>query len=179
RVFISYRSRSWNEVATLKDRIEHGELYDGRPQIVEVLPPGTLAYEGELLTSMRRWQLLSLIDRLIAECAEMVVYRSDSYLNSWWTKGEVVTLAYRRGSGSMSQPKLRIYDPGSGHGNLADAPQELMPKMSELQLRRMARWYAHTDPHEMGPETIGVCRMVHKMIRHVPTALLGLTLKAL
>jgi len=179
RVFVSYRSRLWQEeVEPLKGRLERGELHGGQRKTVEVLEPGALAYEGELLTAMRRWQLLSLIDRLIAQCAEMIIYRSNDYLDSWWTRGEVVTLAYRRGSGSESQPVIRIYDPERDPGRLTDAPAELMPVVSEPQLRRMARWYAHTDPHEIGPENVGFCRMIHKVIRYVPNALLGLAMKA-
>jgi hypothetical protein len=176
-VFISYRSRRWEEVKALKVRIENGTLHGSR-RVVHVLPPGGIAYEGELLTAMRRWQLLSLIDRLIAECAEMIVYRSDDYLNSWWTMGEVTTLAYRRGSGSESQPAIRVYDPTHTSGHLTDAPAELLPVMSEPQLRRMARWYAHTDPHGMGPENVGFCRMLHKVIRYMPDRLIRLMLSS-
>jgi hypothetical protein len=179
-VFISYRSRLWKEeVEPLKARIERGELHDSQHKTVEVLEPGALAYEGELLTAMRRWQLLSLIDRLIAECNEMIVYLSSDYLGSWWTRGEVATLAYRCGMGSESQPVVRIYDPERDPEHLSDASAEFMPVMSEPQLRRMARWYSHTDPHVMGPENVRFCRMAHKVIRYMPNVLLGLVLKAL
>jgi hypothetical protein len=177
RVFLSYRSHCWKEVEALKGCVERGELHGIGRKSVEVLSPGALAYEGELLTAMRRWQLLSFIDRLIGDCAEVIAYRSDDYLNSWWTRGEMITLAYRRGSGSQSQPGLRVFDPTPEPGRLADAPPELLPAMTDSQLRRMARWYAHTDPQSMGPETVGFNRVVHKVIRFVPAALLAPILK--
>lgn len=177
RVFVSYRSRYWEQVEALKARVERGELHGGERKSVEVLRPGALAYEGELLTAMRRWQLLSFIDRLIGDCAEMIAYRSEGYLDSWWTRGEVITLAYRRGSGSQSQPGLRVFEPTPAPGRLADPPKEFLPTMSEPQLRRMARWYAHTDPQSMGPENVAFNRMVHKVIRFIPAALLAPILK--
>ncbi|HEV2864317.1 MAG TPA: hypothetical protein VGX48_25185 [Pyrinomonadaceae bacterium] len=177
RAFISYRSRVWDEAEALRGRIERGELHGGRRLSVEVLRPGALAYEGELLTAMRRWQLLSLIDRIIAGCAEVIAYGGEGYLDSWWTRGEVMTLAYRRGSGSESRPELKVHDPRLGPTHLADAPPELTPVMTERQLRRMARWYAHTDPLSMGPENVAFCRKAHKIIRYVPSALLGFFLR--
>lgn len=112
RVFVSYRSRHWEAMQPFLERLRRGDLHDGAPREVEVLPPGAVVYEGELLTAMRRWQLLALVDRRIATCAEMVAYRTADYLDSWWTQGEVITLAYRRGErGSDPVPALRVFDP--------------------------------------------------------------------
>lgn len=138
----------------------------GKPKIVEVLSPGALAYEGELLTAMRRWQLLCQIDQMIGNCAEMIVYHSDDYLNSWWTKGEVVTLAHRRSAGSESQPNLRVYDPIRDPERLVVAPPDLMPTMSESQCRRMSWLFAHTHPRLMEPGSVMVSRMIHKAFSH-------------
>lgn len=178
RVFVSYRSRHWERMHPFVARLERGELHGGAAKEVEVVPPGQVVYEGELLTAMRRWQLLALVDRRIATCAEMVAYRTPDYLDSWWTQGEVITLAYRRCAGSPEPVALRVFDPARGDAApLACPPPGLLPTLPEPQLRRMARWYAHTDPYEMGPETVWMNRLAHRLIRFVPDFMLRAVLK--
>src|SRR5207249_1455274 len=118
--------------------------------------PGELAYSNELLTEMRRWQVLSTLDRWIGAADEVWVYNTDDYLDSWWTQGEIVTIAYRKAAGSY-YPKLRVYDYKSG--TLIDPPAIYLPQMTKVQVRRMARWFANTDPWTMGPEGITPIRI--------------------
>lgn len=177
RVFVSYRSRHWDRIQGFVHDLERGALHGGEPQKVIILQPRTIAYERELLTAMRQWQLLSATDRLIEQCREMVAYRTNDYLDSWWTRGEVITLAYRRGSGSESRPALRIYDADPVEGE-EGTRTGLMPEMTEAQLRRMARWYAHTDPDGMGAENVRFWRRARKVARYLPEPLLRLGIRA-
>jgi hypothetical protein len=118
QVFISYRSRDEEKVKELKEKIERGELHGGQPKKVLYFPPGSIAYDGELLSKMRRWMLLAILDRQLAPCEEVIIYDSPGYLDSWWTQGELITIAYRRGAKPVApsgqkefQIKVSRYDP--------------------------------------------------------------------
>lgn len=155
RIFISYRSRHLAAVQQLSRRIELGDFHGGRPQTAFFLPPGQLVYENELLTEHRHWQLLSMIDRRIGAADELWVYETDDYYDSWWTRGELVTVAYRQASGIYA-PKVRAFH--SKQGKVRDLPANFLSPMTSKQKARMARWYANTDPGMMAPESLNTMR---------------------
>lgn len=151
RVFISYRSRHVEAVRQLKRRVERGDFQGGRRTTAFFLTPGELVYEDEILTEQRCWQLASMIDRRVGAADELWVYETDDYYDSWWTRAELMTVAYRRASGA-DVPLVRLFDPE--RGVVRDAPADFLPAMNRGQVRRMARWYANTDPGTMGPEAL-------------------------
>jgi hypothetical protein len=155
RIFISYRSRHFEAVEKLRQRIQSGGVAGVPPSSVRLLRPGEVVYEDEMLTKFRHWQLASMIDRKIGAAEEMWVYGTEDYLASWWTRAELVTIAYRLACG-VSAPRLRLYDPATG--TLRDLPEAWLPPMSREQRRRMARWYSNTDPGTMGFESVQVMR---------------------
>jgi hypothetical protein len=160
RIFISYRSRCFSEVEQLKRRIQNGLVRGVQPSSVRFLRPGELVYEDEVLTKFRHWQLVSMIDRKIGASEEMWVYRTEDYLASWWTRAELVTIAYRLACGSHA-PRVRIYDPHDD--TLYDPPEGWLPSINHEQRRRLARWYANTDPCSMGFESVQVLRLYAKL----------------
>jgi hypothetical protein len=157
QVFISFRSSDEKGVAALAERIRLGELHDG-PRVVRWFPSGVLS--RELMPEQRRWQILSSIDRFIGPAEELWVYESPEYYNSWWTLGELVTLAYRSANGYRGAvpPRLRIYDPATD--TLRDAPPDYLPSLSKEQQKRMARWYVNSDTAQMGLESVAAIRMM-------------------
>ncbi len=174
QVFISYRSRYIKEVEALAGQLEAGAFHNGVSKKALFLPPGSLAYETELISKMRRWMLLAIIDRRLACCDELIIYNSHepedpsgNYLNSWWTQGELITIAYRR-AGQENDPlkkdkfniKVSLYDPATG---ILSSGEHLVPKMSEEQAARMARYYAHSDPFTLGPENVQGLRILKAM----------------
>lgn len=160
RIFISYRSRHFGEVEKLRQRIRSGVVPGVPPSSVRLLRPGEIVYEDEVLTKFRHWQLASMIDRKIGAAEEMWVYATDDYLASWWTRAELVTIAYRL-AGGVSAPRLRLYDPAAG--TLRDLPEAWLPSLSKEQQRRMARWYANTDPGTMGFESVLIIRLLSSL----------------
>lgn len=154
QVFISYRNTDGValEVAKLAERITTHQEFHDVPTSVRYFPPEVLS--AELMPEQRRWQILSWIDRFIGPANEVWVYETEEYYNSWWTIGELATLAYRQKDGyrGMRPPKIRIFNPDTGV--LRDAPDDYLPKMTVAQMKRMARMYASCDTMVMGPESI-------------------------
>jgi hypothetical protein len=149
-------SKVVTKLKSLKEDIENGGKYsDVQRKMVLFIPPGEVAYPNEILTEMRRWQVLNLIDTVIDTAEEVWVYETEGYLNSWWTQGELVTLAYRRAA-NLYAPKLRVFHPKTGM--LSDPPEEYMPIMNHEQVARLRRWYSNCDPATMSPEVIEILR---------------------
>jgi hypothetical protein len=155
RVFISYRSRHLAAVRQLGRRIERGEFHDGGPRTAFFLTPGELVYEDEVLTELRHWQLASMIDRRVGAADELWVYETDDYYESWWTRAELVTVAYRIASGIYA-PEVRLFRPE--RGEVSAPPTTFLPVMSRGQKARMARWYANADPGMIAPEALATMR---------------------
>lgn len=155
QIFISYRSRHLREVQKLRACIERGDFHGGKRRTVFFLTPGELVYEDEILTEQRHWQLASLIDRKISASDELWIYETGDYYDSWWTRAELITIAYRKASGA-EVPAVRAYAPATA--TVRDLPPDFLPAMSGKQKRRMARWYANTDPGTMGPEALAAIR---------------------
>lgn len=160
RIFISYRSRHFEKVEELRRQIQSGVVPGVPPCYVRLLRPGEIVYEDEVLTKFRHWQLASMIDRKIGAAEEMWVYATDDYLASWWTRAELMTIAYRLACGT-SAPRLRLYDPATG--GLHALPGSWLPRMSDEQKARMARWYANADPGTMGFESVLVIRFLSSL----------------
>ncbi|MGB8509544.1 MAG: hypothetical protein WCD76_14250 [Pyrinomonadaceae bacterium] len=155
RVFISYRSRHFDAVRELARRIERGDFHGGSPRTAFFLTPGEMVYEDEVLTELRHWQLVSMIDRRVGAADEMWLYETDDYYDSWWTRAEITTVAYRHASGIYA-PDVRFFRPG--RGELSAPPDTFLPVMSRRQKARMARWYANADPGMMAPESLATMR---------------------
>ncbi|HRI59071.1 MAG TPA: hypothetical protein PK228_05100 [Saprospiraceae bacterium] len=159
KVFISYRSSNYEQVQRLQ------EDYKGQYEFI-VMPPGSLAYETEVLPRLRRWQLMSVLDRQIDLADEFWVYATDDYDQSWWTQGELITLAYRKFSNTYC-PEIKTYHPSEDRLSLG---YEKLPVLTQAQTERIARRYSNSDPLTMGPENVANIR---KMRRLSETPLIG------
>jgi hypothetical protein len=148
--FLSYRSTHIDEVQALAEqrRTEHSQ--NAR---LFFFDPGELVYEDEVLSPLRRWQLLSLIQDYLIAAKEIWLYLSDDYLESWWTVGEVLSsLEF------ILSAKLRLYDP---HTMTAMQPDlSRLPALSEVDKRRMAHLQANSHPDEFAPETLDRNKML-------------------
>lgn len=151
KVFISYRSAFYEDVRALQ------ESWKGQYEFI-VMPPGSLAYESEVLPRLRRWQLMSVLDRQIDLADEFWVYQTDDYDKSWWTQGELITLAYRKHSGTYC-PEIKTFDPSE---KSLSPGYEKMPELNQSQAERIARRYSNSDPLTMGPENVAAIRKMRK-----------------
>jgi hypothetical protein len=145
QIFLSYRSSSVAKIAELARQVSAQ-----RAKTCRYFPPGMLSREA--MSRMRRWNLLSLIDRYLASAEEVWTCYSDDYLHSWWTYGELVTATHRRTQQSKRAPSpsiLRFRD-----GQVSEWSESQLPKITEAEHQRIARYYSFCDSYTMGPEAI-------------------------
>jgi hypothetical protein len=151
--------------AELAERINQGKYHNGIPKSVKFLEDGSLVFSTELNTKERMWQLLSIIDNdYISPADELWIYGSFDYLNSWWTRGELLIYAYITASKidrrkSDVQRKLMLYDP------VKDTAQEIhLPELDEKFVKRLARIYSNCNPGGMGYESVKSLRMLSNIL---------------
>ena len=95
-ILISYRSRYFfkdingNEIP-LKDRI-HPKNYTDDYKL-HIFEPQSLCSGDEILTPMRRWMLVGMLDDRIRLMDEVWIYYTPDYFESWWTISELVAVA--------------------------------------------------------------------------------------
>jgi hypothetical protein len=141
RVFLSYRSSEYGRVLALARDIREGRWHGGRTVDVVLLRPGELAFERELLSEMRRWQIVASLGDRIRECNEFWVYETDDYNASWWTASEQMSRAYIAYTWDRNQswtppPQLKVFDPQSE--TVRDDEGRYAIFLTEAQRRRMA-----------------------------------------
>jgi hypothetical protein len=160
-IFISYRSHDSKQVEALKQRIESGKFIKGARPVIRYFPPAL--FSDELATEQRRWQILSMIDRFMSPASEVWVYETERYYDSWWTLGELATLAHRRDVDYRGKPapRLRIYDPAAD--TVRDPPADYLPKMTNQQHQRMARWFANCDTASLAPESVAAIKLMSQL----------------
>lgn len=172
KIFISYRGGFAADVEALGRRIEDGEFHQGKKQRVKIIPTGELAFDRELLTAQRRWEILSTIDRIIVDAAEFWIYQTDNYLDSWWTRGELITQFYPRDGVQSVLNKWRIFNHATGRVS-EQIPEKFRFQLNDRQIQRMSRWYANSDALTVGPEVVKRMRRMRTMIKFMPDGLLG------
>jgi hypothetical protein len=150
QIFISFRNSDFTKVAEFKERIEAGEFHEGRSQGVLLFQPGELTFQDEVLSALQRWHILSIVEERLRTCREMWVYEGPQFYNSWWTRGEIVLLAYYHALNGH-HPALRIFQPHQ-NGRVISEPPDVIPEITYEQKRAMDRLFSNTGRH-MGAET--------------------------
>lgn len=145
RVMISYRNTHSAEVEAFRKSEEaKGEVE------IKVLPSGSLCGDYEALSPMRRWMLVGLLEDHIRSVDEVWVYKTDNYLDSWWTIAELIMVT-NVNFGLKNKKQVKVYDTSCGQF-LNIVPPEFSVEMSLEQHKRMARYLSNTRPSTMGPE---------------------------
>ncbi|MEO0724314.1 MAG: hypothetical protein AAFZ63_07225 [Bacteroidota bacterium] len=152
-LFISYRSSDYQQVLKIKNQLD-GSIHEetNKPIKVILFKPGELAYENELLSAMRKWQILGALEEQLAKCDELWIIDSPTYYNSWWTTGELFAVSYLNylleiGEGVRTQPiVVRRYN--LPENTLSDSIQ-LNPNFDENLRRRIAQHTTHTSLYEV------------------------------
>lgn len=150
QIFISFRNSDFPKVAELKERIKSGEFHEGRSQGVRLFKPGELTFQDEVLSALQRWHILSIVEERLRTCREMWVFEGSQFYNSWWTRGEIVLLAYYHALNGH-HPTLRIFQPHQ-NGRVISEPPDVIPEITYEQKRAMDRLFSNTGRH-MGAET--------------------------
>lgn len=161
-ILISYRSQYYSEdydgnKTLIRDRIHpnnYEEEYD-----LHIFEPQSLCSGDEVLTPMRRWMLVGLLDDRIRLMDEVWVYYTPDYFDSWWTIAELVAVGYFNATTGRDNPIIvRVYDPALGMLTEIDLEKELNINMNyevnnkKVYVERMARLMANTRPDVMAPE---------------------------
>lgn len=180
RVMISYRNSYSKEVKTLTTSFNPD--YDVE---YTVLPPGSLCGDYEAHTPMRRWMLVGLLEDTIRDVDEVWVYKTNNYTHSWWTLAEMVMVANVNCTTRKTNPiKIKVYDPttkqlydgteSSMNGELRNFITSIQVKLSDEQVKRLARYLSNTRPDTMGPEVMQQKEQMQTMaslLKHTPSFL--------
>ncbi len=145
QIFLSYRSAG---VDVIRDVAQ--DIYKNYKKTARYFPPGLLS--SEAMSRMRRWNLLSLLDRALAPAEEFWACLDDGYFDSWWTFGELVSATHRMkvGFNRNPGPVIRKYR----DGKISDWDRHELPQISDREHKRISRYYAFCDSYEMGPESL-------------------------
>jgi hypothetical protein len=143
-IFISYRGSYEQAVARLANllRQEGGKS-------VRFFATGDLAPPNELMSAQDRWTIMRQINDWIASSAEVWIFWSPDYLESWWTQAELTVLAGQR---RAARSPVFLYDEGTGKthrlGGLEriDIGEENRKALTErLLIARNPDWLSRTD----------------------------------
>lgn len=161
-VLISYRSKYYYNDYTgtespLVERI-HPVNYEEDYKL-HIFEPQSLCSGDEVLTPMRKWMLVGMLDDRIRLMDELWIYYTPDYFDSWWTISELVSVAYFNSTIGKNHPLVvRIYNPETNKLTTIDLKKDLNIDMSQeykektTYIDRMARLMANTRPDIMAPE---------------------------
>jgi hypothetical protein len=137
-VFLSYRYSHEADATHLAQASQR----DGKS--IRILRSTDLSFPDEILTLQRRWQVLRDIYTWLEAANEFWVLWSDDYLSSWWTRGEIVSLALL---GHYRTLGLQIV---AAQNQSTKAPDTLVPKLTSRQKRTMeARFFVCKMPESL------------------------------
>ncbi len=143
-IFLSYRSSENQNISALAKQIEKASQKQCR-----YFAPGVISREA--MSRMRRWNLLSLLDRYILSAEEIWTCLSEDYFYSWWTFGEFLVSVHRQTkNGTGHKPIIKKYR----NGTLETWAEAEWPSISEAQHKRISKYFAFCDSFQMGPEAL-------------------------
>jgi hypothetical protein len=103
----------------------------------------------------------------IRHCTEFLVWDTPDYVQSWWTRVELLALAYAKGRG-LALPQLSTLSPDGERSPGLPFP---LPEMTRAERRRYSRWCANTNPSLIAPHTPDVIRALTEVLplaRRIP-----------
>jgi len=128
-IFISYRGHAELDVDHLAAKVS-GATSGARS--VRFLRGGELALSNEILSGLRRWEVLHAINRWMRSAEEIWLYRTPDYLDSWWTRAEIALIAARP---DELGDRVRVYDPTTDRLDHIDI--DALPSLSKAQSERI------------------------------------------
>jgi hypothetical protein len=146
--FLSYRGVHSAEAFRLaRELLARGDTGDDVHQ-VRVVGSAEFALDGELMSAGQRWMVFEYLGMLIQDASQLWALRTEDYLNSWWTLGELVYSAIARERAQKGRipraPRIRILDPVSGR--LTDDLGDLDIRPSKRDLGKVTGITVLTQP---------------------------------
>jgi hypothetical protein len=154
--FISYRGRDFGKALRLGRKIREGFHEPPKPAIV--IKPGALALQTEMLTEVRRWMIMGLLDDELRRSDELWIVESADYRGSWWTTAELYAAEYVAETPG-ERLRIRIWNPETGEVRDGEMP-EYRIDLSDAHRKRMARVLSNTRPDQLSPESRVAMRML-------------------
>lgn len=157
-LFISYLSRDYG---ILKSCFTQIESHTGvSKEHFHYFAPGKVA--EEFMTERRRWEIVSVTDREMAQCGSLLFFETEGYDQSWWTMGERMSVSYKFRDNWKDCPavyvvRVRVNSEGTPEFTwkvleTSEQKKEFFPRISDRQYRRLARRFANSDPGEAAYE---------------------------
>ena len=172
-IFISYRAKKSNGGEYYKDVEKFARRKKAEGCEVDYVQSEELSAQSELMSPMRKWFLLNqLADRIM--CAdEFWIYKTDNYLGSWWTIGELILVSYlNQGFSRQKRPiKIKIYNSETNTETSASCDYYIH---DDNFFKRLARYLSYTNPKSMGPESrkiLGLQKLVYEAAKEDPSIL--------
>lgn len=183
--FVSYLSRYSREYAegqtdvpcveTLFETIAQVSGHPGRKRLkavprnrqtteAEILyfPPGKISLQ--LMTGQRRFEIVSVTESYIRRCNSFWIYQTDDYAASWWTYGELLSLAQIFRHDRNQCPDIYVAKPVKNArgdwdfditGYLTPEEKEsFLPQITEFQARELLRLHSNSDPNTVAYEQV-------------------------
>ena len=157
-LFISYLSRDFEILKNHFSQIEEqtGLSREG----FRYFAPGKVA--KEFMTEQRRWEIVSITDREIDKCGALLIFETEGYYRSWWTMGELISVAYRFRDNWEKCPTVYVAKASASSTGLPnftwqklETPEQkrtFFPTLSEQQFSQIARRFVNSDPNRASYE---------------------------
>ena len=164
QIFLSYRAggdeaaRGARQVMLrgLADRVARGEFHEGAARRAFYYTPGAVAFEDELLSEARHWQVAASIDRQLATADELWIVDTPDYLGV--RGGPRRTDDHGLPDGERIEP-ARAAPLRSTTSEVHPEPADLLPPFTKPQRKRMARGTA-TLIGQHGPQGVVAIRQL-------------------
>lgn len=154
--FISHRGKQFRNALRLGQKLRQGFHNPPKPAIV--IEPGALALGTEMLTEVRRWMIMGLLDDQLRRSDELWIVESADYRGSWWTAAELYAAAYVAET-PAERLRIRIWNPDTDEVR-DDVAGRYRIELSDAHRKRMARILTHTRPDQLSPESRVAMRML-------------------
>lgn len=145
QIFISFRNSAFDSAKSLKTQLEEGQFHSGQKQGVLLINPNELAFQGELLTFIQRWQLMGILEERMRIVKEVWICDSADYFQSWWTAGEMLIMAYYQ-STSNKRPILKLYNPLTQ--KILVEPSGIIPHLTYDQRRKLDQIFSTSNNYD-------------------------------
>lgn len=134
-------------------------------------PPGNISLE--FMTGQRRFEIVSVTESYIRSCKTFWIYQTEDYGSSWWTQGELLSLAKLFREDMNKCPNIYVVKPvRDAHGAwefdvtgyLTPAEKaSFLPELTDGQARELARLHSNSHPDTVAYEQIEKMRKLAKL----------------
>jgi hypothetical protein len=158
--FLSHRGGQFRDALRLGQKIRQG--FGGSPKTPILIKPGALALRNEMLTELRRWMIMALLEDELRRSDELWIVESTDpdkpYRGSWWTTAELYAAAHIADKPS-NDLRIRVWNPETDQVR-EDDTGEYRQHLWATHRDRMTHILSHARPDELMPGRRTSMRMI-------------------